>query len=139
MVYGYLWYFDPKRMSLHDVGIRYLRQHHDFDCPPGATDDIKKYPLLLDLAQDISSLNAKWNITDLCDDSALPHYLSPTYVGLKMAYEVGESFCHALNLAGLLQCSVHSIRYVWSGEEDDSAESDEWTDGNEGSVAHEDD
>jgi hypothetical protein len=97
MVYDYLWYFDPERTSIHDIGSRHLRQHHDFNCRPGATDVIEKYGLLLDLAQNLSQ-DSNHNITELCDDSALPHYLFPAYVGLEMAYEVRASFITLLIL-----------------------------------------
>ena len=111
MVYGYLWYFDPKRTPLHDVGTRRLRQHHDFQCAPGATDAIQIHGLLLDLAQNLYRGNSH-SITEICDKSALPHYISPAYVGLEMAKEIGMSFYYTVNLAGLLQCGAESIRSV---------------------------
>lgn len=111
MIYGYLWYFDPKRTSLHDVGTRRLRQYHDFQCSPGATDVIQIHGLLLDLAQNLYR-GSSHNSTELCDKSALPHHISPAHVGLEMAKEIGISFYHTVNLAGLLQCGAESIRSV---------------------------
>ncbi|KAL1793923.1 hypothetical protein ACET3X_007344 [Alternaria dauci] len=120
MVYGYLWYFDPERMPHHDVGTQHLRQHHDFTCSPGTTDAIQTHVLLLDLVQNLH-WGSSHDITELCDNSALPHYISPAYVGLETAQEVAMSFYCALDLAGLLQCGSKSIRSVLNRDRFDLA------------------
>lgn len=111
MIYQHLWHYDPDRTSPHLMARQHVKQHYTFTCLYCSPDTIAMFPCLLDIAQFMFRAEHD-NLSQLFDQSALPHYMSPDYVGVLTAHEIGVSFYKSLNEENLLQCQSSRIESV---------------------------
>ncbi|XP_014550838.1 hypothetical protein COCVIDRAFT_31530 [Bipolaris victoriae FI3] len=111
MIYQHLWHYDPDRTSPHLLARQHVKQHYTFTCPYCPPDTIAMFPRLIDIAQCMFRAE-DGDLSQLFDHSALPHYLSPDYVGDLTAHEIGVSFYKSLNEEDLLQCQSSRIELV---------------------------
>ncbi|EMD95190.1 hypothetical protein COCC4DRAFT_27172 [Bipolaris maydis ATCC 48331] len=111
MIYKHLWHYDPDRTSPHLMARQHVKQHYTFTCPYCPPDTIAMFPRLLDIAQSMYRAE-DGDLKQMFDQSTLPHYLSPDYVGVLTAHEIGVSFYQSLNEENLLQCQSSRIGSV---------------------------
>jgi hypothetical protein len=113
MIYRYFWYFHPDRISnAEDETARSrVRRLPLYGFPHFPDDTLVRYGHLMRLSRSMPHVDDR-TLSCRFDNVDLPHFLSPDYMGMFIAHEVGVSFYHAISAANLLHCDSHNIRLV---------------------------